>query len=95
MDINTKTIKLIHYLLDGYSIVIDGETYALKDNYELCVRRVAYNDGIGGGTQSHVWLKILGDPTIRFYRKLAEKVTEEELFLIGANKVLTDIGRKR
>lgn len=92
MDIARKTSKLIEYLMDGQCITIDDEVYSLRDNYELCVRREVINSAYKS-CGYHVWIKIFGDVNLAYYKSLAEKMTDEDLFLVGANKVLNDINQ--
>ena len=92
MEINKKAMKLIEFLLFGYEVKIGDETYKLMDDYELCVRRECQWTG---GSISITWLKVLNGGTLSHYMKLAEEVTEEQLFLLGADKVLTEINRER
>jgi hypothetical protein len=89
MEINEKAILLIKSLFDGNVILINGEYYTLCDNYEICVRRETdWSTGRG-----YVWIKVFGDTSLSWYRKLAEKLTNEQLLSLSDTKVVIK-GRK-
>ncbi len=83
-----KARQLIKFLLDGYPVYKDGAVYRLDQNYDLCIEATSHNPQTDK-TES-ILLKVLGDPTLAFYVKWAEEMSDEDYFETTSIVVLNE-----
>ena len=79
-------------LLSGQEVEIDKYRYVLSDDNTLCVIFQSFKEGLDGPSED----KLLGvDMTLScFIKTCEEKLTWNDVTIIGANKVLNDMGKK-
>ena len=78
----SKASKVLDMLMRGESIEIDGETFLMDANFVLCVDR------------GDVIIKVnFGDVSLQTFIALSDKVTNEQIYISSANKVLNDYKR--
>lgn len=93
MALKHKSVIALQTLLAGLPVYMDGYTYYLGEDYELCIEAQKYKAGNEADKET-VYLKV--DYTLEQFINLCEKkLTDEESFRIGANKVLNDIKNGR
>ena len=92
MNIN-KPVKILEYLMMGMEIKKDEHKYRLsKDNYLYEVMQKYEDDKY----IEDVLVKVnFGSFYLNSFIKWANSFTDEEVFLIGCNKVLSDINQKK
>jgi hypothetical protein len=86
-----KSIVVLKALFDGFPVKIGNYTYCFSDNDELCIEAQKYTDG-NESNKELILLKV--DYSLNDFIKLCETLTDEEIFILGTNKVLTDLKRK-
>ncbi len=90
---NNKPVKILEYLLLGIRIEKDGHIYYLSNDNYLCEEMDKYK---GNKFIKKILLKVnFGNFGLNSFIKWANTFTNEEVFLIGCSKVLTDINRKK
>lgn len=80
-----KVEKFIKHLYHGEHIKIDGRVYCMSKDYDLAV--ICFDEN---GNELDKCLKI-NDLSLSFLFDLADKVSDDEYFVMDANKVLRDI----
>jgi hypothetical protein len=92
MNIN-KPVKIFEYLLLGMPIKKNEHVYYLSEDNYLCEEMDHYK---GNKFIKKVLVKVnFGDFGLNSFIKWANSFTDEEVFLMGCSKVLTDINRKK
>ena len=89
-----KTAIILEALLDGRTIEKDGDRYCLSEDNYFCL--IAYSTTNGKtDTKKEVLLKVgLGDFGLRDFIYWCDKFTSEEVFIISAEKVLSNLHHK-
>ena len=88
-----KPVKILQYLLEGRKIEKDDHVYYLSDDNYLCEEMDKYK---GNKFIEKVLLKVnFGNFSLTSFIKWANEFSNEEVFLMSCQKVLTDINRKK
>jgi len=88
-----KPARLLEYLMLGMKVEKDGHVYYLSDDNYLCEEMEKYR---GGYFVKKILAKVnFGNFGLNSFIKWANTFTDDEIFLMGCNKVLTDINRKK
>lgn len=80
-----KVQKFIKYLMNGQQIEIEGSIYALSDNNEIGI--VCLDENLNP-TNKILEINNVG---FSFLVDLANKISDEEYFLLGSNFVLSNL----
>ena len=92
MKIN-KSVKILEYLLLGMRIEKDEHIYYLSDDNYLCVEMGNYK---GNKFIKKLLVKVnFGNFGLNSFIKWANTFTDEEVFVMGCSKVLTDMKREK
>ena len=79
---------VLNALLAGRKVKIGDETWCMSEDYEVCMPGKRYK---AGDEENYEEVAVRVDMTVGTFFKMCEKLTENELFVIGANTVLTEI----
>lgn len=91
-----KSVLVLEALLQGHKVHIPNSEYgditiALAEDNHLCMKMIAHNDD---GSEREWWTHNIDD-SLKTFLDMCNTLTEDELFIISANTVLTDIKRER
>jgi len=94
--IKEKCIYVLEALFQGHQIRIPNSEYgditvALADDNHLCMKMIAHNED---GSEREWWTHNIDD-SLKTFIDMCNTLTDDELFIIGANTVLTSIKRER
>lgn len=80
-------------LLQGNEVEIDGYRYILAEDNTLCTIAQSFKQGLDGPSED----KLMGcDMTLKYFINMCEeKLTWEDVTIIGANTVLNNMGKER
>jgi hypothetical protein len=78
-----KPLVVLKALLEGYPVEITPYVYRLDSDYELCI------EGFNTSTRKVALLKT--HFSLRTFLELCNRLTDDEVFLIGANTVLNKV----
>lgn len=81
-------VVLAHLLKGGKSFQLDGRTYVLSEDYDLCELRK--ND-----QGEEVLLRFLGGLDLSSFIKMCEQLSEQDTFLIGASTAMIRMSEER
>lgn len=81
-------IVLAHLLKGGRSFQLDGRTYVLSEDYDLCELRT--ND-----QGEEVLLRFLGGLDLSSFIKMCEQLSEQDTFMIGASTAMIRMAEER
>jgi len=84
---------LLEALLQGQTFEHNGETWALSDDLNLCVKREKYQLGDNGENVSLGEVYLKADFSLQGFLKMAEEVDEDTVTIIGMNAALTSLRR--
>lgn len=78
-------------LMRGYPIHYNDYVFRMSEDFELCTEGYEYKNG-----QVKPWNGILlkTHVTLKDFIDMCEKVPEEDIFIVNANKVLNNLNRK-
>lgn len=83
-----KVQKFVKYLMDGQRIEIEGSIYALSSNNEIGI--VCLDENLNPTNK----VLEISNAGFSFIVNLANKVSDDQYFLLGANNVLSNLNRK-
>ena len=78
-----KVCKILQYLYEGNTIKIDGYTYCMSENNEVGV--MVYDENMISNEKM-----LLVDYSLNDFIKICDKLSNEDIFILCANKVLQD-----
>ena len=80
-------------LMRGREVEIEGYRYALAEDYTLCIIGQSFKEGLDGPYEE----RLLGVdmPVGAFIKMCEEKLTWDDVLLIGANNVLNDMASEK
>ena len=83
-------IIVLEAMLDGRKVKIDGQTWCMSEDHEICMPAKHYKGDLDGEYEE-VGMKV--EMSVGVFFNMCEKLTEEEVFTISAESVLTEINR--
>lgn len=87
----SKPLTVLEALLFGQRLKMDDAEYVMSDDYDICLvsKKYSFRD------MQHEEVYLKTDMTIASFIKWAEKFSTEQLFLLGAERVLQKINSKK
>lgn len=87
-----KAVVVLQHLLDGNQFEVEGRTYALGEDNDLKVKMTKISDG----KEEEVWLgALLGGTDLPYFIQLCDKLSDDQIFIMGATGVLRSFNSRR